>query len=57
MRAFEDSLQRLGMNRVDLLLIHDLDCWHHGSEAMVAAYLAELAPAGGGRWRNSRRPG
>ncbi len=25
MRSFEDSLQRLGINRVDLLLIHDLD--------------------------------
>lgn len=25
MRAFEDSLQRLGLNRVDILLVHDLD--------------------------------
>ena len=25
MRAYEDSLMRLGMNRVDALLIHDLD--------------------------------
>ena len=27
MRSFEDSLQRLGINRVDVLLIHDLDPW------------------------------
>jgi aryl-alcohol dehydrogenase-like predicted oxidoreductase len=25
MRSFEDSLQRLGLNRVDILLIHDAD--------------------------------
>jgi D-threo-aldose 1-dehydrogenase len=46
MRAYEDSLQRLGLNRVDLLLIHDLDWWHHGSEANVAAHFAELATGG-----------
>ncbi len=30
MRSFEDSLQRLGMNRIDVLLIHDCDEWSHG---------------------------
>lgn len=30
MRSFEDSLQRLGMNRVDILLIHDADEWSQG---------------------------
>jgi D-threo-aldose 1-dehydrogenase len=48
MRAYEDSLQRLGMNRVDLLLIHDLDVWHQGSAAMVEARLWQLATGG---WR------
>ncbi len=48
MRAYEDSLQRLGMNRIDLLVIHDLDWWHQGSEPMVAARLAQL---GTGGWR------
>jgi D-threo-aldose 1-dehydrogenase len=48
MRAYEDSLQRLGMNRVDLLLIHDLDVWHQGSPAMVEAQLWQLATGG---WR------
>ncbi|WP_395446261.1 aldo/keto reductase (plasmid) [Aminobacter sp. UC22_36] len=46
MRAYEDSLQRLGMNRVDLLVIHDLDVWHQGSQTMVAAKLAQLANGG-----------
>jgi D-threo-aldose 1-dehydrogenase len=30
MRSLEDSLQRLGMNRVDMLLIHDCDEWSQG---------------------------
>jgi D-threo-aldose 1-dehydrogenase len=46
MRAYEDSLQRLGMNRVDTLIIHDLDWWHRGSEAMVQAGFAQLANGG-----------
>jgi D-threo-aldose 1-dehydrogenase len=46
MRAYEDSLQRLGMNRIDLLIIHDLDFWHHQTEAKVSAYLAQLASGG-----------
>jgi D-threo-aldose 1-dehydrogenase len=48
MRSFEDSLQRLGLPRIDLLLIHDLDHAHHGSEARVSAYLTELHNGG---WR------
>ena len=30
MRSMEDSLQRLGMNRVDIALIHDIDAHNHG---------------------------
>ena len=48
MRSYEDSLQRLGMNRIDLLVIHDLDFWHHAVEAKVQAYLGQLV---GGGWR------
>jgi D-threo-aldose 1-dehydrogenase len=48
LRAFEDSLQRLGLNRVDLLIIHDLDFRHHMVEPKVAAYLAQLTTGG---WR------
>lgn len=30
MRSFEDSLQRLGLSRIDILLIHDCDEWSQG---------------------------
>jgi D-threo-aldose 1-dehydrogenase len=46
MRSYEDSLQRLGMNRIDILIIHDLDFWFHKTEALVSAYLAQLATSG-----------
>ena len=32
MRAYDQSLQRLGLNRIDLLFIHDLDTYQHGDE-------------------------
>jgi D-threo-aldose 1-dehydrogenase len=48
MRSFEDSLQRLGLTRIDLLLIHDLDMQYHRTEARVSAYMAELFTGG---WR------
>ncbi len=48
MRSFEDSLQRLGINRVDLLLIHDLDGWIHESAETLEAYFEQLAASG---WR------
>jgi D-threo-aldose 1-dehydrogenase len=31
MRSFEDSLRRLGVDRVDLLLLHDVDTYTHGA--------------------------
>jgi D-threo-aldose 1-dehydrogenase len=55
-RSFEDSLQRLGINRVDLLFIHNIDLGNHSPErcdilfrqAMEEAYpaLDELRRAG-----------
>ena len=48
MRSFEDSLQRLGINRVDLLLIHDLDVWSHRNQEAVDAYFSQLIVSG---WR------
>jgi D-threo-aldose 1-dehydrogenase len=45
-RSLEDSLQRLGLERVDLLLIHDLDLHHHGDDTGVAARLDELSAGG-----------
>jgi len=47
LRAFEQSLLRLGVDRIDILLIHDVDVWTHGDgfetrfkEAMDGAYRA-----------------
>ena len=48
MRSVEQSLLRLGVDRLDLLLIHDVDVWTHGidaiderfREAMAGAYVA-----------------
>jgi D-threo-aldose 1-dehydrogenase len=48
MRSFEDSLQRLGINRIDVLLIHDLDRWHFKTEAKVGPYMNQLFTSG---WR------
>lgn len=48
LRSFEDSLQRLGLPRVDVLLVHDLDRWTHGSDEAVARHLADLERGG---WR------
>jgi D-threo-aldose 1-dehydrogenase len=46
MRSYEDSLQRLGMNRIDLLIIHDLDRTSFHSDDLVRAYLDQLATSG-----------
>ncbi len=48
MRSFEDSLQRLGLPRIDLLLIHDLDLQYHARTERVQALLHELYTGG---WR------
>ncbi len=48
MRSYEDSLQRLGLNSVDLLLIHDLDYFFHTTEEQVSASLAQVYTSG---WR------
>lgn len=47
MRSYEDSLQRLGLNTVDALAIHDLDLRFHQEEAKVKQYLDQLDAGGG----------
>lgn len=32
MRSFEDSLQRLGLDHIDILLVHDIGVFQHGEE-------------------------
>lgn len=41
LHVVEQSLQRLGIERVDIFLIHDVDIWTHGSRAAYEARLKE----------------
>lgn len=36
MRSFEDSFQRLGLARIDILYVHDIGAYQHGAEAHPA---------------------
>jgi D-threo-aldose 1-dehydrogenase len=47
MRSYEDSLQRLGLPRVDLLVIHDIDVLYHGDDAGIDRRFQELDQGGG----------
>ena len=49
LRSYEDSLQRLGITRVDLLTIHDLDYSEHARPEISDRYLDQLTREGG--WR------
>jgi D-threo-aldose 1-dehydrogenase len=46
MRSVEDSLQRLGMHRIDVLLIHDVDRWTHGSQEASDRRMKEVLEGG-----------
>jgi len=45
MRSWQDSLMRLGLNRVDMLVIHDLDADYHGEKGL-AIHRRELETSG-----------
>jgi D-threo-aldose 1-dehydrogenase len=45
MRSVEQSLIRLGTDRLDLLLIHDVDVWTHGAEAIEDRFREAMAGA------------
>ncbi|MEM6383631.1 MAG: aldo/keto reductase [Pseudomonadota bacterium] len=47
MRSLEFSLERLGVDRVDILFAHDLDIFNHGSQEALDAKIAELMNDGG----------
>jgi D-threo-aldose 1-dehydrogenase len=49
LRSLEASLQRLGLDRVDILYVHDLELRTHGSDAAYRARWRELTDGGG--WR------
>lgn len=45
MRSYEDSLQRLGMNRIDILFLHDVDAFTHGTDAQPGIFEKAMASA------------
>src|SRR5215471_17412459 len=45
MRSVEQSLLRLGLDRLDLLLIHDVDIWTHGADAIEDRFREAMAGA------------
>ena len=46
MRSVEFSLARLGVDRIDILLAHDLDVFTHGSQAVLDEKLEEFMQGG-----------
>lgn len=46
MRSVEFSLERLGVDRIDILYAHDLDVFNHGSREALEAKLQELMRSG-----------
>ena len=55
MRAFEDNLQRLGLDRIDILLAHDIGEMQHGAEN--ARHFRDLADSGYRAMDELRRSG
>ena len=45
MRSYEDSMQRLGMNRIDILFIHDVDSFTHGKDAQPGMFRKAMESA------------
>jgi len=46
MRSVEDSLERLGVDRIDVLFAHDLDIFNHGSWEKLEALLKNFIDSG-----------
>jgi D-threo-aldose 1-dehydrogenase len=46
LRSLEFSLERLGLDRVDILYAHDIDIFNHGSHAAMLARLEEFMAGG-----------
>lgn len=57
MRSLEDSLERLGVDRVDILYVHDIDLSNHKDQATLDAKLAEFMAGGYGALMSLREQG
>jgi D-threo-aldose 1-dehydrogenase len=42
MRSFEDSFHRLGLDRIDIVFIHDIDIFTHGAETQPRMHKAAM---------------
>ena len=49
MKSFEASKKRLGFDKIDILLVHDVDVFSHGSQEISDAKVRELFDQGGYR--------
>jgi len=56
MRSIEDSYQRLGLAKIDILLVHDIGVYQHGEEAN-AAHMKSLRESGYRALEELRRTG
>jgi D-threo-aldose 1-dehydrogenase len=56
MRSVEDSYQRLGLARIDILYVHDIGVYQHGP-ALNAQYLGQLRDSGYKALETLRRSG
>ena len=57
MRCLESSLARLEVEAIDIVLVHDIDVWTHGSQALVDEKARELFDGGGYRALDELRAG
>ena len=57
MRSYEDSLQRLGLSRIDMLYIHDIGRLTHGEAQCRAHGRTDQGRRPARRWRNCARGG
>jgi D-threo-aldose 1-dehydrogenase len=46
MRSFEFSFERLGLDTIDILLVHDCDIWTHGSKAASDEHISTVMKSG-----------
>ncbi len=49
MRSYEESLKRIGVDRIDILYVHDIDAFNHGGRGAALGRARELMDEGG--WR------
>jgi D-threo-aldose 1-dehydrogenase len=46
MRSFEFSFERLGLDSIDILMVHDCDIWTHGSKEASDAHIKTVMNSG-----------